>query len=145
MHELTGAGKLAPMIRTLIVDDHPAVRQGLVTVLKAEPGIVPIAAVGDSDSALAVAGSQDVRCAVVDLDLGDEDGLELIRRLCALPHAPGVVLYSAFTRPEVARSARMAGAHAVVPKGAPIQEVIDAVKSAGRRRPRAAAHSAGGS
>jgi DNA-binding NarL/FixJ family response regulator len=132
------AETLAPMIRTLIVDDHPAVRQGLVTVLRGEPGIVPVAAVGDTESALAIAASEDVRCAVVDLELGAENGLDLIRLLRALPDAPGVVLYTAFTRPDVVRKAREAGAHTAVAKGAPIQEVIDAVKAAGRR-PRAVA------
>jgi DNA-binding NarL/FixJ family response regulator len=139
MRMRAAGGTLAFMIRTLIVDDHPAVRQGLLTVLRAEPGIVPIAAGGDSSSALAIAASEEVRCAVVDLELGDEDGLELIRQLCALPNPPGIVFYSAFTPPDITRAALDAGAGATVPKGAPIQQVIDAVKEVGRRRPRAIA------
>jgi DNA-binding NarL/FixJ family response regulator len=66
------------VIRTLIVDDHLAVRQGLMTLLRAEPGIVPVAAVDRPELALATAREMAVNCAMVDYNLGDEDGLELV-------------------------------------------------------------------
>jgi DNA-binding NarL/FixJ family response regulator len=122
------------MIRTLIVDDHPAIREGLLRIFRSEPGIVPIGAVADSASALNVATSAHPRCVVVDLQLGGEDGLELIQQLRALPDPPGVVLYTAFAEPSIETAAAAAGAGASVGKGAPIDEVIAAVKRVSRRR-----------
>ena len=126
-------GQTRGMIRTLIVDDHPAIRHGLYNLFRVEPGIVPVAAVSDSQSALELAGSTKPRCVVVDLDLGDEDGLELIADLAALPDPPGIVLYSAFTKPTLEFAAAAAGANAMVDKSAPIDELLDAVKRVGRK------------
>lgn len=124
---------LGAMIRTLIVDDHPAVRQGLVDILRSEPGIVPIGVAGDATTALEMAGRDHPRCVIVDHHLGSEDGLELIARLRALPDAPGVILYSAFLDAALGAAAEAAGAGAAIGKSAPIQEMIDAVKRVGRR------------
>ena len=121
------------MIRTLIVDDHEAIRQGLIAVLRSEPGIVPIGAVGTSQAAMDVAAAQHPRCVIVDRQLGPEDGLDLVNRLRALPDPPAVVLYSAFADEGLAAAATAAGAGATVSKGAPLAEVVDAVKQVGRR------------
>jgi DNA-binding NarL/FixJ family response regulator len=120
------------MIRTLIVDDHPAIRRGLTDVLRGEPGIVPVGAAADSASALEMAGREHPRCVVVDHNLGAENGLELISRLRALPDAPGVVLYSAFLDAALGEAAAAAGAGAAVGKTAPVEEVIDAIRRVGR-------------
>jgi DNA-binding NarL/FixJ family response regulator len=121
------------MITTLIVDDHPAIRQGLMTSLQREPGIVPIAAVADTAAAIATARRLAPRCAVVDYQLGAEDGLDLVRGLCGLAQPPGVVLYSAFAKPALVIAGKAAGASGIVGKGAPLDEIIDAIKQASRR------------
>jgi DNA-binding NarL/FixJ family response regulator len=120
------------MITTLIVDDHPAIRQGLMAALQREPGIVPIAAVANTRAALATAIERTPRCALVDFQLGSEDGLDLIRGLRNLEEPPAVVLYSAFAEPALALGAKAAGASGVVAKGAPLADVIAAIKEAGR-------------
>ena len=70
------------MIRLLIVDDHPAMRAGLTAVLRAEPGMVPLA------TRLARPRTSSPRCSargptssLLDYHLPGTDGLRLCRRL----------------------------------------------------------------
>ena len=59
------------MIEVLLVDDHPAVRAGLVVLLRGEPGIVPVFAASGMRDALARAERSQPAVALVDYDLGD--------------------------------------------------------------------------
>lgn len=63
------------MIGVLVVDDHPAVRAGLVALLRREPGIVPVAAAQGMQEALVQAERNGPDVALVDYALGDGDGL----------------------------------------------------------------------
>jgi DNA-binding NarL/FixJ family response regulator len=58
------------MIRVLVVDDHPAVRAGLVAMLRAEPGLVPVASAADAEAAITAARHTEPDVAVVDYHLG---------------------------------------------------------------------------
>jgi DNA-binding NarL/FixJ family response regulator len=67
-------------IRVLIVDDHPAVRQGLGLLLGPE-GIVVCAEADNLAGALACVDDLHPDLALVDLSLGEEDGLSLLAGL----------------------------------------------------------------
>ncbi len=69
-------------VRVMIVDDHPAVRQGLVFLLESE-GITVCAAVETVAGALACVEKDQPDMALVDISLIDEDGTELIAELSA--------------------------------------------------------------
>lgn len=68
------------LIRILLVDDHPAVRQGLGLLLGAE-GICVCAEAGGRDEALALLEESRPDLALVDLSLGGENGAVLIADL----------------------------------------------------------------
>lgn len=116
------------MIRVLVVDDHPAVRAGLVALLRSEPGLVPVGAVGDArDAARELArGVPDVL--LVDFNLPDSDGLALCWEAKSLEEPPRVIIYSAFARPRLAVMAQIAGADAVLDKTAPAEELFELVR-----------------
>lgn len=67
-------------VRALLVDDHPAVREGLALLLEAE-GIEVSAAAGRRDEALSLVAHGPPDVAVVDLSLDGEDGTVLIADL----------------------------------------------------------------
>ncbi|MEJ7717391.1 MAG: response regulator [Thermoleophilaceae bacterium] len=69
------------MIRVLLVDDHPALRAGLGTVLRLEPGLIPVGAAADAEAALEEARRRDPNVVLVDYHLPGDDGLMLCRRL----------------------------------------------------------------
>src|SRR5688572_30049141 len=85
-----------PALNVLVVDDHPALRQGLVDLLGQEPGLRPVGALATEDEVIAhlLRGRPDV--IVLDYALGRGDGLGICFRVKQLPDAPRVVLYSAY-------------------------------------------------
>jgi DNA-binding NarL/FixJ family response regulator len=121
------------VIRVLIVDDHPAVRLGMAAIIRAEPGFRVVGMADDGVAALAQAGAKVPDCALVDYNLGPDDGVEVCRQLRELPNPPAVVVYSAFADEELALEAEAAGAHAVLNKSAEIAQVLDALRLASRQ------------
>lgn len=76
----TDRQKNCTAIRVLIVDDHPAIRQGLKLLL--EPEGVTVCAEADSlAEALATCQQHQPDVVLVDLSLGDEDGAVLLEGL----------------------------------------------------------------
>jgi DNA-binding NarL/FixJ family response regulator len=120
------------VIRVLVVDDHPALRRGLVTALRCEPGFVSIGVAAGMAAALVEAERSIPDVALVDYQLADADGLILCHELKRLPKAPGVLIYSAFARRELAMAAMVAGADAMVNKGAPLDELFGAIRTVAR-------------
>lgn len=120
------------MIRMLVVDDHAAVRAGLIGLLRREPGLVPIGAVGTVADALSAARNLEPQVALIDFQLPDGDGLTLCRELKLLPRPPRVLIYSAFARPALAVAATLAGADGLIDKGVEVDELFDAIRSVGR-------------
>jgi len=70
----------SPAVRIVVVDDHPAVRQGLAFMLASE-GIQVCAEASGRAEALARVGERRPDLAIVDLSLEEEDGLPLIADL----------------------------------------------------------------
>jgi DNA-binding NarL/FixJ family response regulator len=84
----SGAG-----IRLFMVDDHPAVREGLRLLLE-QHGVVICGEAGDATTALAGIPAASPDLVMVDLSLGTESGLPLLRALAgALPRVP-LLVYS---------------------------------------------------
>jgi DNA-binding NarL/FixJ family response regulator len=79
-------------VNVLVVDAAEAVRSRLVLRLR-EAGIVVVGDVGSADAALAIASEMMPHAVVLDVDLPDRRGLELIAALKqALPEGTVVVL-----------------------------------------------------
>ena len=119
------------VIRVLVVDDHQAVRAGLVALLRQEPGFVPMATAPTAAAAIDVVTSEDVDVAIVDYHLPDATGIELCHRL---PDDVGAVIYTGVALDGVVIAALVAGARGVVSKAAPAEELFDAVREVARGR-----------
>ena len=66
---------------------------------------------------------------VADYRLPDGDGLTLCQDIKLQPHAPAVVLHSAFADETLTIAAILAGAEGVVHKGAPGRELAEAIRT----------------
>jgi len=120
------------VIRILIVDDHPAVRAGLVAVLRSEPGLVPVGAAADEQEGWRLAQRARPDLVLLDLHLPGGNSLGLCRRLKASDPAPRVLIYSAFAQDELAVAATLAGADGMLDKTAPMLELFDGIRRVAR-------------
>jgi DNA-binding NarL/FixJ family response regulator len=119
---------LLPMIRVVIVDDHPAVRAGVAALVEAEPDMAVVATVASGALAELECRRHDAAVLVADYHLPDIDGLSLCLRLGAA--GPPVVLYSAFADESLSVLAVIAGARAVISKTADPADLVEAVREA---------------
>lgn len=79
--------------RVLIVDDHPIVRQGLRRMIEPEPDLVVCGEVQTEKEARAAIRALAPDVVIVDISLGQGDGLELVRDVHAqCPDLPMLVL-----------------------------------------------------
>src|SRR3954454_14456494 len=117
------------MIRVLVVDDHPVVRNGLILSLRDEPGIEEV---GDADDGLeAVRRILEQRPDVVllDLRLPQLSGIEVMRQGRAqLPQVRFLVL-TTYDTDEYIAPALAAGAQGYLLKDATPDELARAVRS----------------
>ncbi len=103
-------------IRVLLVEDHAAFREALAFLLGSDPDIEVVAAQAGSlaEARGALGGRPDV--AVVDLNLPDGDGGELVGELRRASPGTAVLLLSAAVGPGYSDDARTAGADAALAK-----------------------------
>ena len=117
------------MVGVLLVDDHATLREPLAILLEREPNIGVVnqaGSVAEVRRFLASGGLAEV--AIVDLNLPDGHGIEVIRELrAANPDCALLVLTASEDRRESARAVQ-AGAMGVLTKSTPIADVIGAVR-----------------
>jgi len=65
--------------RFLVVDDHPIFRHGVVALIQSDPRYVVVAEAGSVPEALTALETHHPDMALVDLSLGGQNGLELLR------------------------------------------------------------------
>jgi DNA-binding NarL/FixJ family response regulator/putative methionine-R-sulfoxide reductase with GAF domain len=116
-------------LRVLVVEDHPVMRIGITTLLERE-GMTVVGLSATSTEAVEQArqGLGDV--ALVDLNLPDAEGVDVIERLHeAAPQLP-VIAYSIDGSADRVRAAVRAGAIGYLNKGTPAKRVIAALRAA---------------
>jgi DNA-binding NarL/FixJ family response regulator len=121
-------------VRLLVVDDHPAVRLGLVQLLDGESGFAVKSVCVNPEAAVAQAEHERIDVAVVDYHLGGRNGLWVCRAVKRLARPPRVIIFSAFANDHLAVCCAVAGADAVLNKGVLGSELCDAVRSVARGR-----------
>ena len=121
---------LFPMtIRILILDDHEMVREGLAGLLRTEPGMDVVASIGDGHEAVRVAAGTAPDVAVVDVALGDADGIDIARRIHESSPETHVLIVSMHASPVYVYHALRAGASGYVRTESAGAELIAAVKA----------------
>ena len=117
------------MIRILVVDDHPVVREGLVATLEDEQDFRIAGAVGSAEEALHVAGTARPDVILLDLELPGLSGIEAIPQLAAAFPGAGIIILTAYDTDERVLGAVRAGARGYVLKGAPVEEIARAIRA----------------
>jgi DNA-binding NarL/FixJ family response regulator len=119
------------VIRLLVVEDHPALRQGLELLLGRQ-GCVVVGSAGRAADAWNLIRERRPDVSVIDVNLPDESGVALARRLLADDPGLGVLLYTGAEDRETLSEALDCGARGFAVKAAPPNELIDAIRTIAR-------------
>jgi DNA-binding NarL/FixJ family response regulator len=115
------------MTRVMVVDDHPMWREGVARDLT-EAGFDVVATIGEGRQAVRVAGAARPDVVVLDLQLPDTSGVEVISGLLAAVPGVRVLMLSASGEQQSVLDAVKAGATGYLVKSASSQEFLEAVR-----------------
>ena len=120
------------MIRILLVDDHPVVREGLRGMLSGEEDLEVVAEAGGAAEAVAAVRAHEPDVVLMDLRMPGGDGVEATSRvLVQRPQVRVVVLTTYETDADILRAVE-AGAAGYLLKDASRAELAQAIRAAAR-------------
>jgi DNA-binding NarL/FixJ family response regulator len=122
-------------IRVLVVDDHAVLRQALAIALETEDDIEVVDLAADAPQALSTIREHDIDVALVDYILDGLDGVTLARELRARDPSIAVIILTAEDDDRVLVAAMEAGCAGFLTKVQPIDEVVEAVRTAAAGEP----------
>ena len=115
------------MIRLAIVDDHEALREGLVALLSAH-GLDVIGTAGNVAAAVDLVEVDQPDVALIDIRLPDGSGIDLTRELLGRCPQLGVVLYTGDADEELLYSGLDSGARGYALKAGSMPELVNAIE-----------------
>lgn len=127
---------LPETLAVLVLDDHRVFTDLLEISLDLQAGIRCVAVAHTAAEGLARAAAVDFAVAIVDLQLPDGGGLDVIAELLALRPGARVIVLTAHPRVDLAERAVAAGAVAFLAKDTSLAEILSAVRSADAAHPR---------
>ncbi|MEW6753285.1 MAG: response regulator transcription factor [Candidatus Latescibacterota bacterium] len=115
--------------RVLLVDDHPAVRQGLRDLLASEGSVLVVGEAGSASEAEVQVTELEPDVVIMDIGLPDMNGLDATRRLQEARPQVKILVYTMHEGTEYVTEARRAGARGYVLKRAPFAELVRALRA----------------
>src|SRR5215470_9154440 len=114
--------------RVLIVDDHPAVRQGLAHRISRHADLEVCAEAADIAGALQSIAASRPDVAVIDISLKTGNGIDLIKRIRARSDAVRILVWSMHNETLYAERALRAGALGYINKEQATEKIIEAIR-----------------
>lgn len=121
---------MVELIKILVVDDHPVVRDGLISMLRTQSDFQVVGEAGSGTEAVRSAVQLAPEVILLDLEMPDLDGVEVIKQVKARLPEVKVVVFTAFDRDEQIVAAIRSGAEGYLLKGAPREQVFRALRIA---------------
>jgi DNA-binding NarL/FixJ family response regulator len=121
--------------RILVADDHPIVLRGLKTVLNAQPDCEVVAEATDGEEAVALALSEDIHLAILDISMPRKTGLQAAREITHRKPEVRVLMLSMHDNEQYLFEAIKVGAAGYVLKSAVDRDLVEACRAAMRGEP----------
>jgi DNA-binding NarL/FixJ family response regulator len=115
---------MADAVRVLLVDDSPDVRRLLTTRLALEDRFEVVGEAANGAEAIVLATREQPDLVVLDAMMPVLSGVDALPSIMQGSPASKVVVYSAYTDDPALEKIYDAGAHAVVNKSAPIEQLL---------------------
>jgi len=120
------------VIRVAIADDHAIVRDGLRSLLSAQPDVEVVSEGADGREALDALERLKPDVLLLDLSMAGLNGVEVLRRARALSAGTKVLVLSMHASADYVRPAVRAGAKGYLVKGAGISHLLEALRTVAR-------------
>ena len=116
--------------RVLVVDDHAMFAEALARAVGIEPDLELVTTATSIDEADAILRRETVHAVIVDIDLANESGIELLRTWSGKLPDDAFVMLATEIRRDTVLEVLEAGAVAVLSKTRPASDLIEALRSA---------------
>lgn len=122
-------GPSAGVVRVLVVDDHPLFRDAVSRLLETENDIRVIGTSRSAGEAIAAVARLRPDVVLLDVELPDASGIDVVRRLGRLASPPPILMLSAFPESGHVVAAMKAGARGYLAKTIEGQSLVAAVRT----------------
>jgi DNA-binding NarL/FixJ family response regulator len=123
-------GQRAAVTKVMIVDDHSTFTDLLAIALNGEQDFHCVGSAFDSTTAIELASHARPDLIIMDIQLGQESGLDVARRIRSVLPGVVVVVVSAHRDPNWVVRAAQAGASAFAPKTGSLTEMLSVLRGA---------------
>jgi DNA-binding NarL/FixJ family response regulator len=127
-----GAGAVSsrgPILRVVVVDDHPVFRIGMHALVDALPDVAVAAQADDAASAVRALEEEQADVVVIDPELGGERAVDVIRELVRAAPGTRVLVITALDDDDTLFAALRAGARGYLLKGASPTDIERALRA----------------
>lgn len=115
-------------MKILIIDDHPLVRKGVSSTLSFDENTEKIFEASNVNEAMNLLGKEQPEVAIVDLNLGNEDGLEIVRRAKSRGSNTKFIILTSSIKKEDYMRAEQIGVDGYILKEAFVEDVLYAFR-----------------
>jgi DNA-binding NarL/FixJ family response regulator len=115
-------------ISILIVDDHAVLRFGLRTILESQKRLVVVGEAADRSTALALATAKQPDIVLLDLDLGDENGFDLLPNILDVAPNTRVLVLTGSRDTAAHERVVLLGAMGIVLKETALELILKAIE-----------------
>ncbi len=117
------------MTKILIVDDHPILRMGMKELLNQEEGFDVCAVAENISSARKAIAENSPDMAIIDISLGGDNGLDLVKEICTSDRRIPILVLSMHDESVWAERAIRAGARGYIMKKEAAESIVMAAKN----------------
>lgn len=121
-----------PPVRTVLIDDHPALRAGVRGALEQSGRIDVVGEASDGEEGVALCVRLQPNVVLLDMEMPGMDGIAVAERLRELSVPSRVLAYSAYDDAAYVTAMLQAGAAGYVTKDKPMSLVAEAVEAVAR-------------
>jgi DNA-binding NarL/FixJ family response regulator len=116
------------MIRIFITDDHSLIREGLKKIINDEKDISIIGEAGNAKDTMSFVLSKNIDILILDLNLPDKSGLDLLKELKSLKPELKILILSMHPEDRFAMRVLRAGASGYITKESVGEELVRAIR-----------------
>ncbi len=123
---------MSEIIKILIADDHPVVREGLISMIKREPDFQVVGEATNGVEAVVKTHELKPDIVLMDLRMPELDGVEAIRQISSSDPSIKFIILTTFSDDEYIFRGIEVGARAYLLKDAPREDLFKAIRAVNR-------------